>query len=302
MEVLRMIANKQILLVDDEEIIIETYGEALRREGYSVDTAKSAALAALRLNKKYDLLILDLKLHEVQIGKNGPDVLKHLWGDRQDHTGIIIHSGYIGIDQYEDELKSIEDLFGKSIYYKAPKTGPQGLVNIVNDFFSNEVNKDVVDSMTMLTKEDNYKCNNHYLNLIGDFYRECEERLFDSDSLLNEYKNSTSFDEVYTDQLLRHLHNTKGDAATFGLNALSFFCHKLESILTYSRDNRYLFSDKEFEFIFDLFGILAQLNKYTAGTFMDDVSNKEISFTELTANVMDYYLKMNVFLKSKTEK
>ena len=237
--------------------------------------------------------------------KSGLHILKHLWEDKHYTGKIMIHSGFTDTKEFKTLLENIKQEYsmGRNILTVQKSSDPKMLISRVNNLFSGkDIDNDIDNNLTLLTDEENYKCNQQYFNLLGDFCKECEDRLVDSDLILNEYNGSSSFDEDYTDQLLRHLHNTKGDSATFGLNALSSFCHKLESILTYSRDNRYLFSDKEFEFIFDLFGILSQLNKYTAGDFQDDVSNKEITFTGLRANAMDYYQKMNEFLMSKTDK
>ena len=61
--------NRQVLVVDDDENLAQTFKLILESEGYKVDTAPTGLKALLMIkNKKYDLVILDLNL---------PDMLGH---------------------------------------------------------------------------------------------------------------------------------------------------------------------------------------------------------------------------------
>jgi signal transduction histidine kinase len=68
-------APSQILLVDDEEGILMLMADALRIEGYDVDTVNSGRSALQRLSEKTpDLMLLDLKLRDV----DGPALLEKI--------------------------------------------------------------------------------------------------------------------------------------------------------------------------------------------------------------------------------
>lgn len=53
--------TKKILLVEDESIFIEMFGEKLKQEGYQVESAKNGAWGIKRaLEEKFDLFIIDM--------------------------------------------------------------------------------------------------------------------------------------------------------------------------------------------------------------------------------------------------
>lgn len=53
--------KKKILMIEDEEIFLEMFGEKLRQEGYSVSLAKNGAWGIKEaLKEKYDLFIIDM--------------------------------------------------------------------------------------------------------------------------------------------------------------------------------------------------------------------------------------------------
>jgi two-component system response regulator QseB len=53
----------RLLLVEDDELIVETVLESMRREGYAIDWAQDGRAAELSLgNGVYDLVLLDLGL------------------------------------------------------------------------------------------------------------------------------------------------------------------------------------------------------------------------------------------------
>jgi PAS domain S-box-containing protein len=63
-------ALARILLIDDEAPVLEVLTLALRRKGYSVDTASDGTKALARLyRKRYDLILCDMRMPEL----NGPD-------------------------------------------------------------------------------------------------------------------------------------------------------------------------------------------------------------------------------------
>ena len=63
--------EKRILIVEDEEDLIMTLGDRLRREGYEVDVASDGLAGAEKISSSsYDLIILDIMLR----GKSGLDL------------------------------------------------------------------------------------------------------------------------------------------------------------------------------------------------------------------------------------
>lgn len=82
--------NKSILLVDDEEIILNSLGRDLREEGYNITTATDGSEAVIKLREApYDLVITDLIMTEI----NGIQVLKEA-KDVNQEISVIILTGY----------------------------------------------------------------------------------------------------------------------------------------------------------------------------------------------------------------
>ena len=60
-EIKKANGEKKILLVEDESIFIEMFGEKLKQEGYQVESAKNGAWGIKRaLEEKFDLFIIDM--------------------------------------------------------------------------------------------------------------------------------------------------------------------------------------------------------------------------------------------------
>ena len=61
-----MKTNTSILVIDDENVVCESFSRILTDEGYIVDT-KTKAMEGLdlALSRKYDLFFLDLKMDEI---------------------------------------------------------------------------------------------------------------------------------------------------------------------------------------------------------------------------------------------
>lgn len=78
---------KNILIVDDDELMCEEISEILRDEGYVVSAATSGFEAiALMHDHHYDLVLLDLKLP----GLDGFDILKFMDGKRYGFYVIVV--------------------------------------------------------------------------------------------------------------------------------------------------------------------------------------------------------------------
>ena len=93
--------SKSILLVDDEEIILNSLGRDLEQEGYDVSLAASGEDAVVWLReKKLDLVITDL----VMKGMDGIQVLKEA-KKIDSHIGVFILTGYGDMTSAIDALR-----------------------------------------------------------------------------------------------------------------------------------------------------------------------------------------------------
>ena len=101
--------SKRILIVDDEKDIQEIISYNLTKEGYEVETASSGTDALNYLNKKFDLIILDIMMPNMDgltlckqiqksndINKNTPIIFLTAKGDETDEVVGL----EIGADDY----------------------------------------------------------------------------------------------------------------------------------------------------------------------------------------------------------
>ncbi len=93
--------KKSILLVDDEEIILNSFGMDLRKENYDVSLAINGKKAISLLNSnEFDLLVTDLSMP----GLDGLQVLKEA-KKMNSLTGVIILTGYGDMTSAIDALR-----------------------------------------------------------------------------------------------------------------------------------------------------------------------------------------------------
>lgn len=93
--------KKSILLVDDEEIILNSFGMDLRKENYDVSLAICGKKAISLLNSnEFDLLVTDLSMP----GLDGLQVLKEA-KKMNSLTGVIILTGYGDMTSAIDALR-----------------------------------------------------------------------------------------------------------------------------------------------------------------------------------------------------
>lgn len=90
---------KRILIVEDYEVIRNSFFLILEDMGYMVETAETGEKAiAMAKEKKYDLIFLDLKMP----GLNGVETLRELRKIDKDVPVYIITAFY---DEFYDELR-----------------------------------------------------------------------------------------------------------------------------------------------------------------------------------------------------
>ena len=94
-------ANKDLLIVDDEPLICESLKEMLALEGYRVEAALNGAAALEKLqDDHYQLVLSDIHMP----GLNGFELLKELKG-RSPETAIIFITGHGHSDGAVEAIK-----------------------------------------------------------------------------------------------------------------------------------------------------------------------------------------------------
>jgi DNA-binding NtrC family response regulator len=118
--------KKNILVIDDEEIVRISCRRALTPEGFNVEVARDG-LEGLRLlkEKPYDLILIDLKMPNM----DGMEVLENILAMRPDAKVIII-TGYSAV---ETAVKAIK--MGAFNYLEKPFT-PDSLLEAVREALS----------------------------------------------------------------------------------------------------------------------------------------------------------------------
>lgn len=118
--------KKNILVIDDEEIVRISCRRALVPEGFNVEVARDG-LEGLRLleDKPYDLILIDLKMPNM----DGMEVLEKILAMRPDAKVIII-TGYSAV---ETAVKAIK--MGAFNYLEKPFT-PDSLLEAVKEALS----------------------------------------------------------------------------------------------------------------------------------------------------------------------
>ena len=117
--------EKRILLVDDDELILDTYRRILERNGFHVDTASTGEQAKEQLEKStYDLLLVDIVLPDT----HGDRLILDLRLNDNNVPVIVI----TGFSSYEKSLDTmglkISDILLKPI-------DPDELIKSINDVF-----------------------------------------------------------------------------------------------------------------------------------------------------------------------
>ena len=91
---------KRILLVDDDEVLVNTFESILQKEGYFVESATTGQDALERAKKtKFQLVILDIKLPDLMGGE-----VASLLRKQDDEIGIIFITGFPTFQKCIDTL------------------------------------------------------------------------------------------------------------------------------------------------------------------------------------------------------
>ena len=114
--------GKRMLMVDDEEIVLESCRRIFQREGFDVTATKSARDALERVaTTRFDVILCDWKMPEM----DGVDVVD-LLDKRAPDTPIVMISGYPSVERATEVMKR-----GAMDYVAKPFT-PEEIIAAVN--------------------------------------------------------------------------------------------------------------------------------------------------------------------------
>ncbi len=113
-----MNAREQILVVDDEPLICQSYKEILEGEGFFVDMAYSGEKGLKKiLEKKFDLVLLDIQMPDI----SGLSLLKRMRAE-QKNTPVVITTSYLTVEVAVEAMK-----LGATDFVQKPFT-PRGIM------------------------------------------------------------------------------------------------------------------------------------------------------------------------------
>ena len=105
-ETIKETANKNILVVDDDIDLANSFKLILESVGYNVETVNTGLQALNKINKgRYDLVLLDINLPDM-MGYEVADEIKN----GKNNTDIVFITGYLSLSDNQDKtlLKPIE--------------------------------------------------------------------------------------------------------------------------------------------------------------------------------------------------
>lgn len=96
-----MVEKPHTLIIDDEEAILDSCSQVLKREGHTVKTAKNGDEGLKTFKKEiFHLVLLDLKMP----GMSGMEVLKRI-KEENPETPVIIITGYASLESAVEAMK-----------------------------------------------------------------------------------------------------------------------------------------------------------------------------------------------------
>jgi signal transduction histidine kinase len=137
--------SKNILIIDDEDIVLKSCLRILKNEDYEIDTAYSGEEGLSKIaNKKYDLVITDLMMP----GMSGMDVLRTIKEKKLDLT-VVIFTGYATAEAAREALK-----MGAFDYIPKPFT-PDEFRDVVHNAMKSREDSDttMLDLMAIVSHE-----------------------------------------------------------------------------------------------------------------------------------------------------
>ncbi len=118
--------SEEILVIDDEQIVLDSIQRILSKEPYSLKlTTKSREGLELALNGTYDLVLTDIKMPDI----GGMRILRDIKRNKPE-TPVIILTGYATVQSAVDAMK-----LGASDYLEKPFT-PDVLLKTIDKTIS----------------------------------------------------------------------------------------------------------------------------------------------------------------------
>ena len=97
--------KKSILVIDDDQIVLNSIAEALRLEGYNLDTAETGKEAIKKGNSRfYNLILIDIRLPDME----GTELLKAMKETTPKMIKIIV-TGYPSLQNATEALNKGAD-------------------------------------------------------------------------------------------------------------------------------------------------------------------------------------------------
>ena len=122
--------NKKILVIDDEQIVLDSIRRIISKEPYSLElTTKSRDGLELALNGTYDLVLTDIKMPDI----GGMRILRDIKRNKPEMP-VIILTGYATVQSAVDAMK-----LGASDYLEKPFT-PDVLLKTIGKTISKTAN------------------------------------------------------------------------------------------------------------------------------------------------------------------
>ena len=97
---------KNILIIDDEELVVKSLSRLLKNAGYNVSTAVTAAEALDKVKRAdHDLIICDIRMP----GTDGVETIKHiracLKDSKRKSIPEILITGYADMEKYNEAME-----------------------------------------------------------------------------------------------------------------------------------------------------------------------------------------------------
>ena len=276
----------RIMLVDDDDEIQSTYGIMLENCGYDVVPASNAFEAVSPSRQDgIDLVILDFNLSDSNPLAQGLSVLTHLWEDPNFLAPVILHSGFGDSPLFKVQLQRLEESFpDRSVAANVVKSpDPGNLLKAVSSVLE-KIDEGLAGvsvpqaTLEVYERPSSYSAvRTEFEEAIDDFFSLSEERVDESLDLLRNFQEANR--KAAWNQIYRHIHTIKGEAALIGFEAVQTFCHSLENLLSLTRTNASSNGERR-DLVEKCLGTLSDLLCVSSGK-ETDFSGESISFEEL---------------------
>ncbi len=275
----------RIMLVDDDDEIQSTYGIMLENCGYEVVPASNAyeAVSPSR-QESIDLVILDFNLSNNPLAQ-GLSVLTHLWEDPNFLAPVILHTGFGDSPLFKAQVERIEESFpDRCVAASVVKSSdPSRLLNAVSSVLE-KIDEGLAGvsvpqaTLEVYERPSSYSAaRKEFEETIDEFFSISEERVDESLDLLRNFEDDNR--KAAWNQIYRHIHTIKGEAALIGFEAVQTFCHSLENLLSLTRNANSSNGERR-DLVEKCLGTLSDLLYVSSGK-ETDFSGEAISFEEL---------------------